>query len=188
MKIDSFICLLMSAFLIQFGLVGCETNQAQVDAEGTIAPKPAENRYGADGQLIEGDLAPEGGGRFGFSGNANEGGGLASANKRDVRDMTPREREAAGDTVDGVATKKEKAANKAKSNSPPKPNEYKFANKVPGDPLSVTLPGKHSSLGKISIEKYDSSNQGTGQALAKGTQVTIPDPANPGQKIYFKVP
>ena len=184
MKIDSFICLLMSAFLIQIGLVGCETTQSQVDAEGAVAPKPAENRYGADGNLIEGNQAPEGGGRFGFSGNANEGGGLASTNKRDVRDMTPREREAAGDTVDGLATKKEKA----KSNSPPKPSEYKFANKVPGDPLSVTLPGKHSSLGKISIEKYDSSNQGTGQPLAKGTQVTIPDPSNPGQKIYFKVP
>ncbi len=182
MKIDSFICLLMSAFLIQFGLVGCETNQAQVDAEAAVAEQPAENRYGADGQLIEGDQNAGGGGRFGFSGNANGEGGLG-ANKREVREMTQRERDAAGDTVE-----KEKAANKAKLNSPPKANEYKFANKVPGDPLSVTLPGKHSSLGPISIEKFDSSNQPTGQPLAKGTQVTIPDPANPGQKIYFKVP
>jgi hypothetical protein len=63
-----------------------------------------------------------------------------------------------------------------------------YANAVPGNPLVVTLPGTHSSLGQISIEKYDSAGNPTGEPLKRGTQVQIPDPNNPGKKIYFKVP
>jgi hypothetical protein len=63
-----------------------------------------------------------------------------------------------------------------------------FANAVPGNPLVVTLPGSHASLGQISIEKYDSAGNPTGEPLKRGTQVQIPDPNNPGKKIYFKVP
>ena len=63
-----------------------------------------------------------------------------------------------------------------------------YANAVPGNPLVVTLPGANAALGPISIEKYDSSQKPTGEPLKRGTQVQIPDPNNPGKKIYFKVP
>ena len=59
---------------------------------------------------------------------------------------------------------------------------------VPGDPLLVTLPAPHDSLGQISIEKYDSEGQPTGRPLKSGTPVQIPDPNWSGERIYFKVP
>lgn len=72
--------------------------------------------------------------------------------------------------------------------SAPTAAEMPFANPVPGNPLAVTLPGANASLGQISVEKFDSSNNPTGEPLKRGTQVQIPDPNNPGKKIYFKVP
>lgn len=75
-----------------------------------------------------------------------------------------------------------------KPSGPPSSSEMAFANPVPGNPLVVTLPGGNQSLGQISIEKYDSAGNPTGEPLKRGTQVQIPDPNNPGQKIYFKVP
>jgi hypothetical protein len=50
--------------------------------------------------------------------------------------------------------------------------------------ILVSRPG----LGQISVEKYDSAGNPTGQPLKSGTQVQIPDPDWPGEKIYFKVP
>ena len=49
--------------------------------------------------------------------------------------------------------------------------------------ILVLRPG----LGPISVEKYDSEGKPTGQPLTSGTQVQIPDPDWPGEKIYFKV-
>ena len=72
--------------------------------------------------------------------------------------------------------------------TPPPTTDMAFANAVPGNPLVVTLPGANASLGQVSIEKYDASGNPTGEPLKKGTQVQIPDPNNPGKKIYFKVP
>lgn len=58
---------------------------------------------------------------------------------------------------------------------------------VDGDPLVVTL-AAHPELGPISIERYDSDGNPTGQPLKSGTKVQIPDPSKPGEKIYFEVP
>jgi len=63
-----------------------------------------------------------------------------------------------------------------------------YANAVAGNPLVVTLPGSNASLGPISVEKYASAGNPTGEALKRGTQVQIADPNSPGKKIYFKVP
>jgi len=71
---------------------------------------------------------------------------------------------------------------------PPTGDEMMYALPVAGDPLVVVLPGKNASLGNISIEKYDSEGNATGKPLAQGTRVQIPDPNNPGGKIYFRVP
>ena len=76
----------------------------------------------------------------------------------------------------------------AKKKAPAPAAPTQFANPVPGNPLAVTLPGGNSSLGQISVEKYDSAGNPTGEALKRGTPVQIPDPNNPGKKIYFKVP
>lgn len=72
--------------------------------------------------------------------------------------------------------------------SKPTSDEMPFANAVPGNPLVVILPGANRSLGQISIEKYDSDGNATGEPLPRGTQVQIPDPNNPGEKIRFRVP
>ncbi len=188
MKIDSFSYLLVSAMVVQFSLVGCGSNESYLD-EAPVDPKPVENRYGANGELIQepGDQAPAQGGRFGFSGNDAGGVTYGGTNKREVREMADGASDAAGNLANGAVEKTENVKKKA-SSSIPNPAEYKFANKVSGDPLYVTLPGKGASHGKISIEKYDSAGKPTGQPLPKGTPVAIPDPANPGKKIYFKVP
>lgn len=98
---------------------------------------------------------------------------------RDVRDLN------SSNTVQPPAAEKP-----TPPPAPAKPAtpDMPYANAVPGNPLVVTLPGAHASLGQISIEKYDSSNKPTGEPLKRGTQVQIPDPNNPGKKIYFKVP
>ena len=53
--------------------------------------------------------------------------------------------------------------------------------------LNIVLPA-YPEFGPISVEKYDSDGNPTGQPLKSGTQVQIPDPNWPGEKIYFKVP
>ena len=138
-------------------------------------------QYGQPGQPGDVPLPPgESGGRFGYT-----GGGQAQAppappapgGQRDVTNIEPQP----------------PAPQTQTPPDPPKPEKpatpaMTFANPVPGNPLVVTLPGKHSSLGQISIEKYDSAGNPTGEPMKRGTQVQIPDPTSPGQKIYFKVP
>lgn len=130
---------------------------------------------------------PEDGGRFGYRGDS--GGQTAppppppSPGQRDVREMDD-----SSQASNTSTEKKETPPAPPKPSGPPSTSEMQFANPVPGNPLVVTLPGSNSSLGQISVEKYDSSGNPTGEPLSRGTQVQIPDPNNPGKKIYFKVP
>lgn len=66
-------------------------------------------------------------------------------------------------------------------------NEPEFVEAVFQSDLNVVIPG-YPEFGPISVEKYDSTGNPTGQPLKSGTQVQIPDPDWPGEKIYFKVP
>jgi hypothetical protein len=66
-------------------------------------------------------------------------------------------------------------------------NEPEFVEAVFQSDLNVVLPA-YPEFGAISVEKYDSEGSPTGQPLKSGTKVQIPDPAWPGEKIYFKVP
>lgn len=84
--------------------------------------------------------------------------------------------------------KTSKNSPKPPSPSTPSKNEMPFAEPVFGNPLVVRLPGDNAKLGEISVEKYDSDGNATGEPLAQGTRVQIPDPNNPGGKIYFRVP
>jgi len=134
--------------------------------------------------MAPGGEAPTG--RFGYRGEdpgapppppAPDSGGM-----RDIRDLAP------GQTPPASADSSPPPPPAPPASSSPNPSEMPFANPVPGDPLMVTLPGRHASLGPISIERHDSANRPTGEPLKRGTQVQIPDPNNPGQMIYFKVP
>ncbi len=129
---------------------------------------------GADGIPAPPDQG--GGGRFGYTGGADPGAAAgATPGMRDVRDM------GAGDPA--PAPQQQTAPPPAPTS--PSPSEAPYAKPVPGKPLVVTLPGVS---GEISVEKYDSAGNPTGEPLKRGTPVQIPDPNNPGKKIYFKVP
>ena len=162
---------ILTAIAVLVLITGCKTRNT-VQAPPLEEVPPAQ--YGQPGSEIPMPPGQPGntGGRFGYNG-ANDGGNSnpAPPAPRDVRDMEP--------TTAPEPPKKEK---------PTAPAPSVYANSVPGNPLVVTLPGKHSSLGQISIEKYDSAGNPTGEPLKRGTPVQIPDPNNPGQKIYFKVP
>ena len=165
--------------------VSCKTRN---QPEPSVAPAPVPPaQYG---QPPAGGIPapPESaGGRFGYTGaapGAAPAPGPAPApptpgpGMRDVRDI-------------GAGTVKPPATDTKPTPPPsaaPSTSDMPYANAVAGNPLVVTLPGANSSLGQISVEKYDSSGNPTGEALKRGTQVQIPDPNNPGKKIYFKVP
>ncbi|NNE92999.1 MAG: hypothetical protein HKN23_15245 [Verrucomicrobiales bacterium] len=101
---------------------------------------------------------------------------------------TDREDSNSRDRDNSSRNEEEEKPKKENNNSSPDTNNLGFAIKVPGKPLSVTLPGAGKSLGEISIEKYDAAGNPTGEPLPPGTPVEIDDPNNPGKKIYFKVP
>lgn len=187
-KILRSVLLLSSLALI---ITGCKTRNTQPVLQEPV-PVPlagyGEAAVGEDGI----PLPPEQqGGRFGYAGaNGNAPPAPPAPPKpadqgqpgtRDVRDMKPADSPTAG--APAPPEKKPESPKKTPSSS-----EMPYANPVPGNPLVVTLPGGNSSLGKISIEKYDSSMNPTGEPLKRGTQVQIPDPNNPGKKIFFKVP
>lgn len=161
----------LTAISVLVFITGCKTRN-------TVQAPPLEEvplaQYGQPGSEIPMPPGQPGNtaGRFGYN-NANADGSSTQAPPapRDVRDM--------GSTT---------APEPPKNDKPAAPAPTVYANPVPGNPLVVTLPGKHSSLGQISIEKYDSAGNPTGEPLKRGTPVQIPDPNNPGQKIYFKVP
>lgn len=165
--------------------VGCKTRNVPMPPPEAAEVPPAG--YAQPGDEIP--MPPEQGGRFGYTGQEKPAPPATNSaprpGERDVRDMAP----SSGPSVaEKPAPKKEEKPTPPPSSGPPPSSEMPFANPVAGDPLVVTLPGKNASLGKISIEKLDSSGSPTGEPLSRGTQVQIPDPNNPGQKIYFKVP
>lgn len=174
--------MLLSAGLATLA-IGCKSRNQPPPPQAPAPVPPAQ--YG-DAPGSEIPAPPEGaGGRFGYTG-ASAAPGPAGAppppapgpapapGMRDVREI---------DTPKPTEPEPKPAAN-----TPPSASEMPYANAVPGNPLVVTLPGANAALGPISIEKYDSSQKPTGEPLKRGTQVQIPDPNNPGKKIYFKVP
>jgi len=168
-------------------LAGCRSrNQPPPPTERPADAPPAE--YGQGGEDIP--MPPEGerGGRFGYTGSGNDQTPepSRSGGRRDVREMSPDRQESSGGG--GQSSSSSSSPSSSSGGGRPSASQMPFANPVPGNPLVVTLPGEHASLGKISIEKYDSSGNPTGEPLSRGTQVQIPDPNNPGEKIYFKVP
>ena len=157
---------LLTALTVLLLITGCNMRKsAPVLPLEEIPP----SQYGQPGSEIP--MPP--GGRFGYNGANTTGAAQAPPAPRDVRDMETNSNTDSSEPPQDAVT----------APSPPV-----FANPVPGNPLVVTLPGRHSSLGQISIEKYDSAGSPTGEPLKRGTPVQIPDPNNPGQKIYFKVP
>tara|TARA_R110002096_G_scaffold16109_1_gene55405 strand:- start:1338 stop:1841 length:504 start_codon:yes stop_codon:yes gene_type:complete len=159
---------LLAALAVLFLISGCRTQNNQPTLIEQVPPA----EYGQPGSEIP---MPPGqpGGRFGYTG-ANQA-PTAPPAPRDVRKLDGQ----LSPTAPPETPKPQKPAASAPT---------QFANTVPGNPLVVTLPGRNSSLGQISVEKYDSAGNPTGEPLKRGTPVQIPDPNNPGQKIYFKVP
>jgi len=159
--------------------VGCKTRNAPAAAVPPAPVPPAQ--YGQQpGAPVPPDQA---GGRFGYTGQAPATGTTAppaAGGIRDIREMPP-----ANSTTPAPAEQK---PTPPPAPSTPSAADMPYANAVAGNPLVVTLPGANASLGQISIEKYDSSGKPTGEPLKRGTQVQIPDPNNPGKKIFFKVP
>lgn len=177
--------ILSAVALFAMGLAACKSRNNPQMIEPPADVPPAE--YGQPGDEVP---MPEGqqgrGGRFGYTGDERSEAPLPPrSGDRDVREMD----EPTGSSGRfGSGNQPKKEEEKKQPSGPPASTNMPFANKVPGNPLVVTLPGANSSLGQISIEKYDSSGNPTGQPLKRGTQVQIPDPNNPGKKIYFKVP
>lgn len=177
-------------FLLPFFVgVACKSRNTAGPMPPPAEVPPSEYPLGPDGNPIPPD-ATAGGGRFGYAGDTNAAvppPPPSSPNQpgvRDVTSITPGSPASTAPAPPEAPTTPEPP----KPSGPPSSGEMQFANRVPGDPLVVTLPGSNASLGPISIEKYDSAGNPTGEPLKRGTQVQIPDPNNPGQKIYFKVP
>ncbi len=187
MNLKSLCAVSLSAGLSILGS-SCKSRNQEIPVPQTPVP-PAQYGQPGDPAAPGAPVPPDqAGGRFGYTGAAPAPGAPAPApalapapapGLRDVRDI------GSTDSVKPPAEQKP-------TTPPPAPSspssDMPYANAVPGNPLVVTLPGAHASLGKISIEKYDSAGNPTGEPLKRGTQVQIPDPNNPGKKIYFKVP
>ncbi len=157
---------------------------------GTDSPKPPSNRNSRDNNRDrDRPTERDSGSRFGYSGDDDAAPGdevIADS------DAAPRDgdRDSAADEKKKEEEDKpaaEKPKEEKKSSGPPSVAQMPFAKGVPGKPLSVTLPPPNSHLGEISIEQYEGGKP-TGKPLPPGTPVEIPDPGNPGKKIYFKVP
>ena len=182
---------LRSAFLL-VGLVSltvsCKTrNQPQPPVEPAPVP-PAQYGQPPAGEI---PAPPEGaGGRFGYTGTNPAPGATPPAPAPGPAPAPPAPAPGMRDVRDIGAPKPPATDTKPTPppSSTPTSSDMPYANAVPGNPLVVTLPGANASLGQISVEKYDSSGNPTGEPLKRGTQVQIPDPNNPGKKIYFKVP
>ena len=157
----------------RYGHGGTESSPSLPGQKGKSNPKTKGTKPA--------DSSPTGG-RFGFNGdNAN-----APDNQPENEPAaTTRDREST------AATNPEKPADppkeEKKPGGAPSVSQMPFAKGVPGKPLSVTLPGSNGSLGEISIEQYEGGKP-SGKPLPPGTPVEIPDPNNPGKKIYFRVP
>ncbi|MCB1232491.1 MAG: hypothetical protein KDN19_19745 [Verrucomicrobiae bacterium] len=153
---------------------------------GTDSPKPEERKPART--TPRNPSEDRNSSRFGYSGGDDApppADDLVSDANEAPRD---RDREAmATDEKPDDKPAAEKPKDEPKKSGPPSVAEMPFAKGVPGKPLSVTLPSPNSHLGEISIEQYEGGKP-TGRPLPPGTPVEIPDPGNPGKKIYFKVP
>jgi|GEM_PF-1130065 len=99
--------------------------------------------------------------------------------------------------VESIAPKQPSPEPDSKSVPFPDPPVFKVDSPVSQEPnfeeavfqtdLTVILLSR-PRLGQISVEKYDSAGNPTGEPLKSGTQVQIPDPDWPGEKIYFRIP
>ncbi len=184
----------LSAFAAVAFLASCKTKEAAANVDGAAEGATEEAaRYGEDAADAAADATKKKDNRFGYAGydaeeKAESAEKVVENKKREFRDMADSERDSLNNSVNKASDKVEEVVKAPEPPKPPKTTGMTIANKVPGDPLSVTLPGKHASLGQISVERYDSSGQPTGQPLPSGTPVEIPDPNSPGQKIFFKVP
>ena len=142
-------------------------------AGGTDSPPPPQNQNPRDTTPSSDDGS--GGGRFGYTGDADDPGAGDPTSPLDP-------------TEDPVASDRPaEDPPPEKTGGPPSVSEMPFAKGVPGKPLEVTLPSPYDKLGPVSIEQYEGGKP-TGKPLPPGTPVEIPDPGNPGKKIYFKVP
>ena len=179
MKLHSYCSALLLLGLSVF-TVGGKTRNTPAPAVPPAPVPPAQYGQQPGGVPVPPDQA---GGRFGYTGQNPAPGTTpppaAAGGIRDIRDMAPA-------TTTPPAT--EQKPTPPPASTAPSAADMPYANSVPGNPLVVTLPGGNASLGQISIEKYDSSGKPTGEPLKRGTQVQIPDPNNPGKKIFFKVP
>ena len=146
-------------------------------AGGTDSPRPGNNNPSTQ-QAPQPPEEGSGGGRFGYSGDAEEGPEVTGGEDP----LAPGD-----DQEDPVAADRPAEDPPEKKGGPPSVSEMPFAKGVPGKPLEVTLPAPYDKLGAVSIEQYEGGKP-TGKPLPPGTPVEIPDPGNPGKKIYFKVP
>lgn len=147
-------------------------------AGGTDSPKPRPNNTSGGQNPVVVEDEGVGGGRFGYTGDDNPAELEDPAGPREVSPLDP------SNTTDSPTV--EPPAEKP-SAGPPSVSEMPFAKGVPGKPLEVTLPSPYDKLGPVSIEQFEGGKP-TGKPLPPGTPVAIPDPGNPGKKIYFKVP
>ena len=146
-------------------------------AGGTDSPRPGS----PSNSSTETPAPPSegsGGGRFGYTGDEEPGTG-----PEEGTDLLP-PGEGEGEPI---ASDRPPENPVEKKGGPPSVSEMPFAKGVPGKPLEVTLPAPYEKLGSVSIEQYEGGKP-TGKPLPPGTPVEIPDPGNPGKKIYFKVP
>ena len=188
----------LTLLLVVFGLSSCKSrNPQQVEAPPAEVPPAEYPEPGVDGEIpdVPGGTPPGAdGGRFGYRGNDGPAPPAPPAPPKPesgTREFTDIAGGSGSSNTPPPATtppKKEEPPAPPKPSGPPSTSQMPYANPVPGNPLVVTLPGNNASLGQISVEKYDSAGNPTGEALKRGTQVQIPDPNNPGKKIYFKVP
>lgn len=186
--------------LVVIGLPSCKSrNPQQVEAPPAEVPPAEYPQPGAEGEIpdVPGGTPPGAdSGRFGYRGDSGAPAPPAPPappkpenGTREFTDIASSDGSSAPKPPSApTPPKKEEPPAPPKPSGPPSSSEMPYANPVPGNPLVVTLPGSNASLGQISVEKYDSAGNPTGEALKRGTQVQIPDPSNPGKKIYFKVP
>jgi hypothetical protein len=183
MNLQSLSAVSLAAGLSMLGSA-CKSKNPEIPVPQAPVP-PAQYGQPGDPTAPGAPLPPDqAGGRFGYTGAGAPANAVPPApdpapGLRDVRDIT---------TAPTTKPPAEDKPTPPPAPSTPASSEMPYANAVPGNPLVVTLPGAHAALGQISIEKYDSAGNPTGEPLKRGTQVQIPDPNNPGKKIYFKVP
>ncbi|MEO0415138.1 MAG: hypothetical protein AAF226_09330 [Verrucomicrobiota bacterium] len=200
--------LLGSSMVVAMSLVSCRTNQ-----HASHNKTPEDARYGAEAgssSYPDGEVARETGQAVNNAVNEAAESVSSAVNKYPGTDVDPTQapatnqfgyRDSSGAIQNPVQPESRNNYKSLIPDPPSKPQikvpEVKapqvpaaptrqYADKIPGDPLHVRLPGAGRSLGKVSIEQY-SGNTPTGKPLPRGTASYITDPRT-GQRIEFLVP